>query len=87
LDVALKVDSNATTEDVATLLVGCVSPPIKLADRALRGSDFSAAGRWVIEQVTFEVPDDVEDVQIGIVGTGKTPISVDYLDLIAEPYP
>jgi hypothetical protein len=86
-EVALKVDNNVTMEDVATLLVGCLSPPSKLADRTLRGSDFSAPGRWVIEQVTFDVPDDVEDVQIGIVGTGKTPISVDYLDLIAESYP
>jgi hypothetical protein len=85
LDLAMKVDSNPGNEDVADLLVGCLSPPTKLANRVVRGNDFSTTGCWSVHQVTFAVPEDIEHVQIGIVSTGKTPISVDYLDLIAEP--
>ncbi|HTU21216.1 MAG TPA: hypothetical protein VMG10_24395 [Gemmataceae bacterium] len=85
LECALKVDSNSTTDDVITLLVGCLSPQAKLAEHTLRGSDFSAAGRWETHQVTFEVPEEMENVQFGIVDSGKTPITVDYLELIAEP--
>jgi hypothetical protein len=87
LEAAMKVDSNESTDEVVSLLVGCLSPSKKLADRMLRGSDFSAAGRWITQHVTFEVPEDIENVQIGVVATGKTPIQVDYLDLIAETYP
>jgi hypothetical protein len=85
LDIAMKVDNNGGNDELVHLYVGCLSPWAKLAYRVLRGSDFSAAGRWIVQQVAFEIPEDVEDVQISIVGTGKTPISVDYLDLIAEP--
>ena len=84
-NVALKVDNNTSPEEVASLCVGCLSPPKPLAERYLRGTDFSAPGRWITQKVTFEVREDMEGIQFGIVGTGKTPITVDYLDLIAEP--
>jgi hypothetical protein len=85
LKCALKVDSNASNEEVVSLLVGCLSPMMKLAERTLRGNDFSAAGCWVTQQIGFEVPEDMENVQFGIVTSGRTPITVDYLDVFAEP--
>jgi hypothetical protein len=85
LECALKVDRNIAADEVATLLIGCLSSQAKLAERTLRGSDFPAAGRWTTHQVTFEVPEEMENVQFGITDSGKTPITVDYLDLIAEP--
>jgi hypothetical protein len=85
LECTLKVDSNSSTEEAVTLLVGCLSPGMKLAECSFRGSDFSAAGRWITQKAIFEVPQGMEDVQFGLVGSGKTPITVDYFDLIAEP--
>ena len=85
LECALKVDNNSSAEEVVTLLVGCLAPQAKLVERTLRGSDFPAAGRWTTHQVAFEVPEEMENIQFGIVDSGRTPISVDYLDLIAEP--
>jgi len=85
LKYALKVDSNRSTEDVATLLVGCLSPPSALVERKLRGSDFPTAGQWIIHQVNFEIPEEMDNVQFALVDAGKTPITIDYLDLIAEP--
>ncbi len=83
--IAMKVNGKAGSDEVVSLVIGSLAPPTKLCDRVLRGIDFPAASRWIIHQVTFEVPEDIEDVQIGIIGTGKTPFSVDYLDLISEP--
>lgn len=85
LECALKVDNNAGNEEVVSLLIGCLSPQMKLAERTLRASDFAAPDRWVTQQITFEVPEDMENVQFGIVSSGRTPMTVDYLDLIAEP--
>lgn len=87
LEAAMKVDGDAGSDEVASLLIGCLSPTKKLAELKLHGNDFSVVGRWVAQKVTFEVPEDVENVQIGVVAAGKTPIHVDYLDLIPEPYP
>jgi hypothetical protein len=85
LECALKVDSNAIAEEVASLVAGGLSPPAPLAERSLRGVDFAAAGRYVLQTLAFEVPDETEGVQLGVVSAGKTPISLDYIDLIAEP--
>ncbi len=84
LQAALKVDSNAGAGELVSLVVGSLSPPAHLAERSLRSSDFPAAGRWITQRIAFEVPEDLESVQFGIVASGRTPITVDYLDLIAE---
>ena len=43
----LKVDDNTIPNEVASLRVGCLSPPMPLAERSLRGTDFRrpAAGK------------------------------------------
>jgi hypothetical protein len=85
LECALKVDSKSSEAEVGTLVVGCLSPQVKLAERTLRGRDFPAAGSWTTQRVTFEVREGMESLQFGVSDSGKTPITVDYLDLIAEP--
>lgn len=85
LECALKVDSNTSEDEVATLLVNCLSPRVKIAERTLRGHDFASAGSWTTHKVPFEILEETESVQFGIGDSGKTPIAVDYLDLIAEP--
>lgn len=84
LECAMKVDSNTSLDEVASLVVGCLSPPAPLAERSLRGSDFPTAGRYVIQTLGFEVHEDSEAIQFGVVTAGKTPIALDYIDLIAE---
>jgi hypothetical protein len=85
LECALKVDSNTSEAEVGTLVVGCLSPQETIAERTLRGRDFPAAGSWKTQRVTFEVREGMESVQFGVGASGKTPIMIDYLDLIAEP--
>jgi hypothetical protein len=84
LECALKVDENTVSEEVVSLAVDCLLPRKAVAKRSLNGVDFVAAGRWATIKMTFEVSEYDEGIQIGITGTGKTPITVDYLDLIAE---
>ncbi|MHB1421620.1 MAG: hypothetical protein ACYC3I_00205 [Gemmataceae bacterium] len=85
LETTMKVDSNSSSEEVVTLVVGWLEPPRKIADRQVRGCDFSASGSWITQQVPFEVREDTEYVQFGIVCSGRTSLTVDYLELIAEP--
>jgi hypothetical protein len=85
LSCTLKVSSPRPSDEVVTLLIGCVTPQAKVAERTLHGSDFPAAGQWTTHHVFFEVPEEMENIQFGVIGSGKTPITVDYLDLIAEP--
>jgi hypothetical protein len=82
LEFAIKVDDNSIPEEVVSLTVGCLSPQVALAERSLRGNDFSAAGRFITPTLTFEVPEEMECIQFGIVSAGKTPVTVDYIDLI-----
>lgn len=85
LECALKVDDNTSREEVASLIARSLSPLMPLAERSLRGSDFAAAGHYVIQSLVFEVPEETEGVQLGVASAGKTPIALDYLDLIPEP--
>lgn len=84
LECALKANSPRPMDEVVTLLIGCVTPQAKVAERTLHGCDFPAAGQWTTHQVSFEVPKETENIQFGVIGSGKTPITIDYLDLIAE---
>lgn len=85
LECALKVESNTSADEVAALLVNCLSPQVKIAERKLRGRDFPTAGSWASHQVIFEVHEGKESIQFGIGDSGQTPLTIDYLDLIAEP--
>ncbi len=85
LECAAKVDDNTRTDEVARVRVSCLSPPDHLAELPLRGIDFPIAERYATHELTFEVTEETEGMQIGVLTTGKTPITVDYLDLIAEP--
>lgn len=84
LECALKVGRVQPTDEVVTFLIGCVTSQAKAAERTLHGSDFAAAGQWTTHQVSFEVAQEMENIQFGVIGSGKTSITVDYLDLIAE---
>jgi hypothetical protein len=84
LECALKVDDNTASSELAALLVCSLSPPAPLAERSLRGSDFETPGHYVRQTLRFEVPEETEGVQIGVVSAGKTPITLDYMELIAE---
>jgi hypothetical protein len=86
LEYAIKVDDNSIPEELVSLVVSCLSPQTELAKRSLRGSDFSA-GRFVTHSLTFEAPEEMEGIQFGIGSTGKTPITLDYIDLIANSGP
>jgi hypothetical protein len=84
LECSLQVEGN-TTAEVGSLVVSCISTRAILGESQIVGREASADGHWIKQQLTFEVHEDPQDVQIGIVSQGKTPLSADYFDLIAEP--
>src|SRR5262249_14031272 len=82
LEFAVKVEDNRSSEEVVSLMAGCLSSQTTLAKRSLRGRDFSAAGRFAMHTLTFEVPEEMENIQFGVITAGKTPVVVDYVDLM-----
>jgi hypothetical protein len=85
LEFAIKVEDNNLPEEVVYLAAHCVSPWTTIAECSLRGQDFSVAGRFVTHTLTFELSEEMEGVQFGVASAGKTPVAVDYIDLISEP--
>jgi hypothetical protein len=84
LECTLKVDDNAGGAEVAALCAA-YPHPAPPAERHLRAADFPAAGRYASHSLTFEVTDEEGGIVLGIRTTGRTPVTVDYMDLIAEP--
>jgi hypothetical protein len=84
LDFAIKVDDNSIPGEVVSLLAGCFSQQVALAERSLCGSEFSTTDRFTTHTLTFEIPEEMEGIQFGVVSAGKTPVTVDYIDLIAD---
>jgi hypothetical protein len=85
LEYAAKIDDNTLADEVARVRVSSFSPLGTLVELSLRGRDFQTSGNYSTHTLTFEVAEEVEGIQIGVATTGKTPITLDYLDLIAEP--
>jgi hypothetical protein len=85
LECAAKVGANTLSDEVARLRITCLSMPEMVIELPLRGRDFPSPNAYATHALTFEVTEETEGMQIGVLTSGKTPIAVDYLDLIAEP--
>jgi hypothetical protein len=85
LQCAVQVGASVSADEVGSLLVRTFAPAETLAERRLHGSDFPSGGAYTVQEITFDVAEDVEGVQFGITTSGKTAIALDYIDLIAMP--
>jgi hypothetical protein len=85
LACALKVGDNSVRDEVARIRVGCPFPSGTTTKLGLHGHDFPAPGTTAVHELTFVVTEETECVQLGVSTTGRTPIDLDYLDLIPEP--
>jgi hypothetical protein len=84
LACALKVGAGPMTDEVARIRVSHLFPSGTMTELSLHGNDFPAAGTPALHELTFVVTEETEGVQLGVSTTGKTPIDLDYLDLIPE---
>lgn len=85
LECALKVQDNSLSQEAARILVQSFAPPAMLADLPMYGTDFPGANGYAKRTASFEIVKGMERVFLCIACTGKTPIVLDYIDLIAEP--
>jgi hypothetical protein len=85
LECAAKVGANTLTDEVARVRVNCLSLPDHVLELPLHGRDFPSTDAYTTHSLTVEVTEETEGMQIGVITYGKTPVAVDYLDLIVEP--
>ncbi len=85
LDYAIKVEDNASASEVAYLGVLCHLPLRTLAERTLHADDFHRAGEYVTQTMTFEIAEETDFILFGLAALGGASVSLDHIDLIAEP--
>ncbi len=85
LDYAMRIADTGVEGEVADIDVLCFAPKGFLAQRALRGSDFAAADRFVTHSLWIDLAEDTDFLVFRFVSRGKTAVALDYLDIIALP--
>jgi hypothetical protein len=85
IDFALAVDDNTTPDAVADVEVYAEGMCWPLRSRQLDGTDFPAPRTHAVFSLTLETEEELEMVEYRLRSTGRTGVSLDYIDVTRLP--
>jgi hypothetical protein len=85
IDFALKIEDHTLSETVAVLDVSTYGGRLSLQVRSLRGSDFTSANQYQVFSLPLDVDEEVDPVEYRVFLSGKTKVTLDYVDVLRQP--